>query len=329
MTMTPEQATWFAETFGKLVGNIGQAVLGKTARDPAGAHLPARPRGTCCSRTSRAPARRRWPRRSRDTVAGHQHRGSSSRPTCCPPTSPAYHLRPAHGAFEFHPGPIFASIVLADEINRASPKTQSALLEVMEEAHVTVDGVTHAGRRAVHGDRHPEPDRAGRHLPAARGAARPVPDEDLARLPGPRSRPSRSSRAPSASATGRQIVPADHRRRRSPTWPRSPATVHVDPAVLRLHRAARRGDPRRAPRPASASVVRGCLALVRAAKTWAAAHGRHFVVPDDVKELAEPVLAHRLVLDPEAEFAGATAARRARRGARRRSPPPQERRTVA
>ena len=81
------------------------------------------------------------------------------------------------GQFEFHPGPIFATIVLADEINRASPKTQSALLEVMEEGHVTVDGVTPPGAAAVHGDRHPEPDRAGRHLPAARGAARPVPDE--------------------------------------------------------------------------------------------------------------------------------------------------------
>ncbi len=72
--------------------------------------------------------------------------------------------------FEFHQGPIFATIVLADEINRASPKTQSALLEVMEEGRVTVDGVSHGVGEPVHGDRHAEPDRAGRHLPAARGA---------------------------------------------------------------------------------------------------------------------------------------------------------------
>ena len=90
------------------------------------------------------------------------------------------------GAFEFHPGPIFHTIVLADEINRASPKTQSALLEVMEEGRVTIDGDAPLGGPALHGDRHPEPHRAGRHLPAARGAARPVPDEDVCRLPRPR-----------------------------------------------------------------------------------------------------------------------------------------------
>jgi MoxR-like ATPase len=53
--------------------------------------------------------------------------------------------------------------------------------------------------------------------------------------------------------------------------------------------------------------VRGCLAMVRAAKTWAAVHGRHYVIPDDVKSLVEPVLVHRVLLDPEAEFSGATA----------------------
>jgi MoxR-like ATPase len=54
--------------------------------------------------------------------------------------------------------------------------------------------------------------------------------------------------------------------------------------------------------------VRGCLALVRASRTWAAAHGRHFVIPDDVKDLAESVLAHRILLDAEAEFSGTTVA---------------------
>ena len=95
------------------------------------------------------------------------------------------------GTFEFHPGPIFHTIVLADEINRASPKTQSALLEVMEEGRVTVDGIAAPGRPAVPRDRDPEPHRAGRHLPAARGPARPVPDEDVRRLP----RPGRHGRA--------------------------------------------------------------------------------------------------------------------------------------
>ena len=68
--------------------------------------------------------------------------------------------------FEFRPGPVFANLVLVDEINRASPKTQSALLECMQEGQVTIDGDTPAGP-PVHGDRHPEPDRVRGHVPAA------------------------------------------------------------------------------------------------------------------------------------------------------------------
>ena len=83
--------------------------------------------------------------------------------------------------FEFKPGAIFANIVVGDEINRASPKTQSALLECMEERQVTVDGVTYELEVPVHGDRDAEPDRDGRHLPAARGAARPFHRADRAR----------------------------------------------------------------------------------------------------------------------------------------------------
>ena len=74
--------------------------------------------------------------------------------------------------FTFQPGPIFAQIVLADEINRATPKTQSAMLEAMQERHVTVAGGLAPAARAVLCDGHSEPDRAGGHLPVARGAAR-------------------------------------------------------------------------------------------------------------------------------------------------------------
>ncbi len=77
--------------------------------------------------------------------------------------------------FEFRPGPIFAQVVLADEINRATPRTQAALLEAMAEGRVTVDGVTHELQAAVLGHRHAEPHRPRRHLPAARGPARPLP----------------------------------------------------------------------------------------------------------------------------------------------------------
>ena len=105
--------------------------------------------------------------------------------------------------FEFKPGAIFANIVLGDEINRASPKTQSALLECMEERQVTVDGVTLSAGVAVHGDGDPEPDRDGGHLPAARGAARPV--------HGPRCRWATRRRPPSCGcSTGTaQVSPLD------------------------------------------------------------------------------------------------------------------------
>ena len=93
------------------------------------------------------------------------------------------------GRFAFHPGPVFANVVLADEINRASPKTQSALLEVMDERRVTVDGRPHDVPAPLSGAGHPEPDRDGRHLPAARGPARPLPgapDHGLPRQHAPR-----------------------------------------------------------------------------------------------------------------------------------------------
>ena len=101
------------------------------------------------------------------------------------------------GEFEFHAGPIFANIVLADEINRASPKTQSALLEVMEEGNVTVDGVTRPVGDPFLVHRHAEPDRAGRHLPPARGAARPLHDQDRRSATRTRRRPCASCRASS------------------------------------------------------------------------------------------------------------------------------------
>ena len=97
--------------------------------------------------------------------------------------------------FEFKPGAVFANLVVGDEINRASPKTQSALLECMEERQVTVDGVTYQLQTAVHGDRDPEPDRDGGHLPAARGAARPVHRPDRDGLPRRRGRAGHARRA--------------------------------------------------------------------------------------------------------------------------------------
>ena len=81
--------------------------------------------------------------------------------------------------FEFRPGPVFANLLLVDEINRASPKTQAALLECMQENQVTIDGVTYPLERPFMVHRDAEPDRVRGHLPAARGAARPLHDAAL------------------------------------------------------------------------------------------------------------------------------------------------------
>ena len=85
--------------------------------------------------------------------------------------------------FEFRPGPVFANVLLVDEINRASPKTQSALLEAMQETQVTIDGVDVSARAAVLRGRDPEPDRVRGDVSAAGGAARPLHGAPLARLP--------------------------------------------------------------------------------------------------------------------------------------------------
>ena len=85
--------------------------------------------------------------------------------------------------FEFRPGPVFANVLLVDEINRAMPKTQSALLEAMAEQQVTIDGVDARAARAVPRARDREPDRAGGHVPAAGGPARPLLPPHGARLP--------------------------------------------------------------------------------------------------------------------------------------------------
>ena len=206
--------------------------------------------------------------------------------------------------FEFHRGPIFATIVLADEINRASPKTQSALLEVMEEGRVTVDGVPHAvgAPFMVIATQNPIEQAGTYRLPEAQldrflmKTSLGYPDHDatvrvLARRQDPRPRQAWS--------------PGDHRerRRRHGRARRRGARRPADP---RLRLAARRGDP--AAPSASGSGCR-CAAASRSCARQDLGGQRRAATtscPTTSRSWPQPVLAHRLLLDAEAEFAGVT-----------------------
>jgi MoxR-like ATPase len=203
------------------------------------------------------------------------------------------------GSFEFHQGPVFAHVVLADEINRASPRTQSALLEVMEERTVTVDGVTHQVPRPFIV--------LAKQNPIEMDGTFPLPEAQLDRF-----LMSVSIGYPDLESEV-QVLANSHRGlsvdelapvggaddvRRMVALARS---VHVDHSVMeyvvRLVSATRT-----TPGVRLGASPRGSVGLLRAAQVAAAMAGRTYVSPVDVQRLAVPVLAHRLVLaDVEAD----------------------------
>ena len=206
--------------------------------------------------------------------------------------------------FEFHQGPIFANIVLADEINRASPKTQSALLEVMEEARVTVDGATHEVGRPfmVIATQNPIEQAGTYRLPEAQldrfliKTSIGYPDHaSTVQLLG-----RRQPQGPLQRSHRRHHHPGDRRHGRPR---RHDARRHRGAGV---HLPALRGDPHRAGDPPGRLRPRRPGHGPRR-QGLGRRQGRNFVLPDDVKDLAAVVWTHRLVMDPEAEFAGATA----------------------
>ena len=205
--------------------------------------------------------------------------------------------------FEFRPGPVFANVVLVDEINRASPKTQSGLLECMQERRVTVDVHTHELARPflVLATQNPIEYEGTYPLPEAqvdrfmvrislgypdRGAEAEMLAAHEARRPGPR--PAPGGRPPP---------------RCSP--PRTPSTRIRAAGPLRDYVVRLLWRTREDPRVDLGASPRAGLMLLRAAKAHAMMAGRDHALPDDVQALAEPVLAHRLVLAPETPRAAA------------------------
>lgn len=205
--------------------------------------------------------------------------------------------------FEFHDGPVFANVVVADEINRASPKTQAALLEVMEEHQVTVDGMPRPvpDPFIVLATQNPIELDGTYELPEAQldrflmrlHIGYPDAAAEMAILDQHEKRWDRTELAPVVDTT------------RFAAMTRIADRVHVGPLVkeylVTLSNATRvRPDVRIGVSP------RGTIALANASRAWAAGNGRHFVAPDDIRLMAPHVLPHRIVVTPEAELRGVT-----------------------
>ncbi len=297
---TSRMISWFVERHELLAGNIGRAVRGRP--DVVRLALAC----LCCEghlliedvpgvgKTSLA-------RALAASIDGSWHRIQFT-PDLLPSDVTGvtvYHQ--GRDQFEFRPGPVFANIVIGDEINRASPRTQSALLEVMDEQRVTIDGRTHPVPRPfmVIATQNPVDMDGTYRLPEAQldrflmrtSLGYPEHDAEVDILESQRRGPVVDQLTPVVTLedVGRLVALA--------------SVVHVSPEVqdyiVRLAGALRASTEL-----ALAVSPRASLALMRAARAVAIADGRPFVTPEDVKAVAVAVLAHRLVLRPEVELAG-------------------------
>jgi MoxR-like ATPase len=214
--------------------------------------------------------------------------------------------REGTGEFELQRGPVFANLVVVDEINRATPKTQSALLEAMQENTVTIEGETLPLPEPffVVATQNPIEMEGTYELPVAQRdrfqfkvtVGAPDEEEELALLDRFDDRPDLGPENVSQVVTREDILSARE----------IVEAVHVDDAVKRYLRELVNATRESADVEYGAS-PRAAISLLAATKARAAIHGREYVIPDDVKALAQPVLAHRLVPSAEAELSDVTA----------------------
>jgi MoxR-like ATPase len=303
-TLTPDEVQSFADVAARLASNVASVVLGKpevvrlalTGLFAEGHLLLEDVPGvgkTTLARAIAASVRGQW-RRIQFT------------PDLLPSDVAGVTIfNQANRQFEFHGGPVFANIVVADEINRASPKTQSALLEVMEERQVTVDGHRHGVPRPflVVATQNPIEMDGTYRLPEAQldrflmklSIGYPTEEVEVEVLRG-----AAAGRSPDylGAVTDTETV-AQLIRLTNRVFVADPLYTYAVrlAAGTREHKQVRVGVS-----------PRGVIALTRAAQAYALIAGRAYVVPEDVKALIDPVFAHRLLLAPDAPMRGVPAA---------------------
>jgi len=305
MTITNEQARWFNQTFEQLVQNVELAIRGKSdvirlalaCMLSEGHMLLEDNPGTGKTVLARAIA---------NTVQG-THSRIQFTPDLLPSDVTGVEIfDQSIRQFSFQTGPIFATVVLADEINRASPKTQSALLEAMEEGRVTVGKQTHNIGKPfmVIATQNPIEQAGTYRLPEAQldrflmksSIGYPDHDTTMQLMSQAANRDRAASVAPVITAEAVQQMA---------TFAND---VYVEQSILAYisHLAT---ESRRHSHVKLGLSMRGCLAYARAAKTWAISKGRNMVIPDDIKDLAIPIMSHRILLNAEAQFSGVTTER--------------------
>lgn len=303
-TLSDADAQRFAERFGLFADNVGQVIRGKpeavrlalTCLFAEGHLLIEDVPGTGKTSLAKAMA----------VSIGGDWKRIQFTPDLLPSDVTGVSIYDEHkGAFDFHPGPVFANVVLGDEINRASPKTQAALLEVMQEDQVTVDGVAHPVPRpfVVIATQNPVEFDGTYQLPEAQRdrflmrTQLGYPDlaAELDIMSNESAGPSIDRLEPVLTVDEVEDLVALAR------------GVHIA-ADLQQYMARLVAATRTVPELLLGVSPRGTLALAAAARAFAASEGRAYVLPEDVKALAQPVLAHRMVLSAEAELQGRSTA---------------------
>jgi MoxR-like ATPase len=319
--MNDQQAAWFGESFSQIQANVEHVIRGKSdavrlalvALFAEGHLLIDDVPGTGKTSLAKAIA---------GSIQGTWHRIQFTPDLLPSDVTGVMIYNQGNYKFEFHAGPVFSNVVLTDEINRASPKTQSALLEVMEERQVTIDAQAYPVPRpfVVIATQNPVEHDGTYRLPEAQL------DRFLMRMS--IGYLDKRYELEVLASGGVVTSMADLQPVTSPSQVKAmidlARSVHAaDPLQDYIVRLAQ--ETRAMPQLRLGVSTRGALAVLSAARVLAAADGRPFVKVDDIKHVAPAVLNHRLLLTPEEELRGTSAAGLVHRVMETVEPPPSER----